>query len=116
MAGDDGGTGRSLALIVATDRYADPGFGQLRSPSRDAEELAGVLGDPAIGGFAVRAVVNEPGELVREEIEGFFSDRRLGDLLVLYISCHGVKDPSGRLYFAATTTKLARLAASGISS
>jgi hypothetical protein len=60
--------------------------------------------------------VNAPGELVREEIEGFFAGRRLDDLLVLYLSCHGVKDASGRLYFAAMTTKLSRLAASGISS
>jgi uncharacterized YceG family protein len=116
MTRNDGEAGRSHALIIATDRYTDQSFGELRAPSRDAEGLAGVLEDPAIGSFSVRAIVNEPGELVREEIEGFFADRRLDDLLVLYFSCHGVKDEAGRLYFAAMTTKLRRLAASGISS
>jgi uncharacterized YceG family protein len=116
MTRNDEEAGTSHALIIATDRYTDQSFGELRAPSRDAEELAGVLEDPAIGGFSVRAIVNEPGELVREEIEGFFSDRRRDDLLVLYFSCHGVKDEAGRLYFAAMTTKLRRLAASGISS
>ena len=75
-----------------------------------------MLEDPTIGGMDVRALVNQPGQLVEEEIEGFFADRKPDDLLVLYLSCHGVKDQDGRLYFAATDTKLQRLAASGISS
>jgi hypothetical protein len=37
--------GRS-ALIVANDRYQDPRLRRLRTPTRDAEALARVLGDP----------------------------------------------------------------------
>jgi uncharacterized caspase-like protein len=36
--------------------------------------------------------------------------------VVLYFSCHGIRDPAGILYFAASTTKANRLAATGISS
>ena len=116
MPQTDYATGASHALIIATGRYTDQGLGDLRSPSRDAEEFAQVLADPKVGGFAVRSMVNEPGDMIREEIEGFFADRHPRDLLVLYLSCHGVKDAAGRLYFTATTTKLNRLAASGVSS
>jgi hypothetical protein len=104
------------ALLIATAAYGDPAFRRLRAPGHDVEALTGVLGDPAIGGMDVRALVNQPGQVVEEEIEGFFGDRKPDDLLVLYLSCHGVKDQDGRLYFAATDTKLQRLAASGISS
>jgi hypothetical protein len=108
--------GSKAALLVATAEYGDPAFRQLRTPGHDVEALRRVLEDPAIGGMDVRALVNQPGQLVEEEIEGFFADRKPDDLLVLYLSCHGVKDQDGRLYFAATDTKLQRLAASGISS
>jgi hypothetical protein len=109
-------TGTKAALLVATADYGDPAFRRLRTPGHDVEALRRVLADPTIGGMDVRTLVNQPGQLVEEEIEGFFADRKPDDLLVLYLSCHGVKDQDGRLYFAATDTKLQRLAASGISS
>jgi outer membrane protein assembly factor BamB len=115
MPGGEGGPGRRDALIIAAGRYQDPELAALRSPSRDAAELAAVLGDEAIGGFGARVLVDEPGHLLREEIDGFFADRRAEDLLVLYLSCHGVKDVAGQLHFAVSTTKLARLASTGIS-
>lgn len=105
----------AYALLTATGRYSDPTLGRLRAPTHDAEELAKILRDPAIGGFTVSTLVDKPDYRVRETIEGFFADRSLNDLLVFYASCHGVKDPSGRLYFAATTTKVSRLASTGIS-
>ena len=109
-------TSSRAALLVATAEYGDPAFGRLRTPSHDVEALTRVLADPAIGGFDVRTLVNQPGQMVEEEIEGFFAERKPDDLLVLYLSCHGVKDQDGRLYFAAKDTRLQRLAASGISS
>jgi hypothetical protein len=104
------------ALLVATADYGDPVFRRLRTPVHDVEALTRVLADSAIGGFDVHALVDQPGQLVEEEIEGFFADRKPDDLLVLYLSCHGIKDQDGRLYFAATDTRLQRLAASGVSS
>src|SRR5690349_1958364 len=105
----------SYALIVGADTYADTALGQLRSPTHDGRELSEVLSDPRIGGFSTRQLFNRPAYEVAEEIEGFFADRRPDDLLVLHLSCHGVKDESGRLYFAMSSTKLDRLAATGLS-
>ena len=45
--------GSREVLIVATQSYDDAELRLLRSPAQDAESLARVLGDPAIGGFAV---------------------------------------------------------------
>jgi uncharacterized caspase-like protein len=115
MPGNELPKGRAYALLMAAGRYTDPMLGQLRSPSRDAEELAKVLQDPAVGGFDAATLIDKPDQLLREEIEGFFADRHLDDPLIFYASCHGVKDPAGRLYFAASTTKLSRLASTGIS-
>ena len=115
MTRDVPAAGLSHALIIATDRYADQGLSDLLAPSHDAEEFGKVLEDPTIGGFTIKRMLNEPGDQVREEIEGFFAERHPGELLILYLSGHGIKDVSGRLYFAAATTKLNRLAASGIS-
>ncbi|GAB3131031.1 caspase, EACC1-associated type [Microbispora hainanensis] len=105
----------SYALIVGADTYADKALGQLRSPTHDGRELSDVLSDPRIGGFSTRQLFNRPAYEVAEEIEGFFADRRPDDLLVMHLSCHGVKDESGRLYFAMSSTRLDRLAATGLS-
>ena len=39
-----------FALIVASGAYSDPKLSRLRTPTRDAEELARVLRDPAAQG------------------------------------------------------------------
>ncbi|MFG1964827.1 caspase family protein [Nonomuraea sp. NPDC049028] len=80
----------------------------------DAEALTRVLGDPAIGDFEVRTLVNEPTPVVTDAIEDFFADRDPDDLLLLHFSGHGVKDDSGDLYFATSSTKLNRLAATAV--
>ena len=105
---------KSHALIIAAGQFKDSGLARLRSPSRDAEELASVLQDPLIGGYEVRSLLNKPAHVVSEEIEAFFAEALPADLLLLYISSHGVKDPAGQLVFAMTTTKLNRLQSTGI--
>lgn len=95
-----------LALIIATSRYQDAAIQQLVAPAQDAESLARVLGDPTIGGFQVRTLVNEPSHKVSLEIESFCDNRKRDDLLLLYFSCHGIKDTDGLLYFAMVDTKL----------
>ncbi|RJL31903.1 hypothetical protein D5H75_15725 [Bailinhaonella thermotolerans] len=108
-------TGRRLALIVAGDEFQDPGLRRLRAPALDAEALARVLSDEAIGGFDVRTMLNEPTAVVNEAVEDFFADRDPDDLLLLHFSGHGVKDDNGELYLATPSTKLNRLAATGVS-
>ncbi|MEU8176897.1 caspase family protein [Microbispora hainanensis] len=114
-AGARAPAGTRNALIVAGDEYRDPGLRRLRAPARDAEALARVLGDPAIGGFDVRTLLNEPTHVVGEMVEEFFADRSPDDVLLLHFSCHGVKDDNGELFFATPTTKLNRLGATAVS-
>src|SRR3954454_17663142 len=102
------------ALIVATDEYRDAKLSRLRTPATDATELAGILGDPEIGGFEVQLAANEPDHMLRRRIAAFFGDRRRDDLLLLHFSCHGLKDDSGQLYFATTDTEVAYLDASSV--
>ena len=99
-------SGTKSALIISNYRYEHPYLRQLVAPAQDAESLARILGDRAIGGFDVRAVVNEPSYKVSLEIESFCDDRKRDDLLLMYFSGHGIKDVDGQLYFATIDTQL----------
>ncbi|WP_329313280.1 caspase family protein [Streptomyces sp. NBC_01278] len=92
------------ALVIGTSSYEDSRLNRLRSPGLDAMELSDVLSDPGIGGYAVRPVIDQPSHVVRREIERFFRARRPDDQLLLYLSCHGIKDSKLQLYFAAADT------------
>jgi len=94
------------ALIIASFRYDHPDLRQLVAPAQDAESLARVLADPALGGFQVRTLINEPSHKVNLEIEDFCDNRKRDDVLLLYFSGHGIKDADGRLYFATADTLL----------
>ena len=107
-------TGHRLALLVATSAYGDPDLRQLRSPGHDADQLAAVLRDPQIGGFDVRVLINPASGEVQEGIEDFCTDRYPDDQLLIYLSCHGVLDSHGRLYYAAANTRRQRLAATAV--
>jgi hypothetical protein len=104
-----------FALIVASGAYSDPKLSRLRTPTTDAEALARVLRDPEIGDFEVDLAVDEPESALRRRISTFFSERSRDDLLLLHFSCHGLKDDSGHLYFAATDTEVAQLDATAVS-
>jgi uncharacterized caspase-like protein len=103
------------ALIVAVSEYQDAGLRQLVAPAQDAEALARVLGDMAIGGFAVKTLLNQPSHQVNREIEAFFASGAKDDLLLLYFSGHGLKDEMGRLYFATTDTDRRLLRSTAVS-
>lgn len=107
---------RRSALVIATGVYADEQLARLRSPARDAEDLAAVLGDPAVGAFEVTVLADRPAHEVRLGVQDFLAGHRAGDLLVVYLSCHGVLDARNQLYFAATDTRKTYLAATGIES
>ena len=103
------------ALIVATANYNDSRLAQLRSPAADAEGLAQVLSDPDRGDFDVQMGIDETHADLTRKIALFFRDRIPNDLLVLHLSCHGVKDENGELYLAAADTDMDLLSATGIS-
>lgn len=106
--------GGRFALIVASDTHSDSKLSQLRAPAADADELSRVLRDPDIGGFDVAVSLNEPEHVVRRRLSTFFDARSADDLLVLHLSCHGVKDEDGRLYFATSDTEVSHLEATSI--
>jgi uncharacterized caspase-like protein len=106
--------GPRLALVIATSTYTDAGLRRLRAPAQDAADLAQVLSDPGIGGFTVTTVIDQPAQEIRVAVEDFLDGRGTSDLLVVYLSCHGLLDARGRLYFAATDTRKDRLGATGV--
>jgi hypothetical protein len=106
---------KRFALIIASSQYADPDLQKLIAPAQDAEALANILKDPNIGSFDVKTLLDEPSYKVNEEIQAFFSDRGREDLLLLYFSCHGIKDEEGQLYFATSNTSRKLLDATAIS-
>ncbi|MFB6436195.1 DnaJ C-terminal domain-containing protein [Streptomyces sp. NPDC056411] len=96
--------GRRDALLIATGTYQSPALKPLRSPRQDCEGLAAVLRDPAIGGFQAEQLVDARSYEVKRALEQFFRHRGRDDLLLLHLSCHGIKDDEGLLYFAAQDT------------
>jgi hypothetical protein len=112
----EGASGRRVALVIATGRYEDPTLAKLRAPGRDASDLAAVLQDAAVGGFEVETVLDAPAESLRRQIARFCTQIGPHDLSLVYLSCHGVLDDRGRLYYAATDTDRALLAATAVPS
>lgn len=110
------GRDRAFALLIATDEYADETFRQLRSPPADVEALAEVLANPAIGGYEVRTLLNPEAHDARLAVEDLFADVGRNDLVLLYISGHGVKDDEGLLHFAMTNSRHNRLNATAVDS
>ncbi len=107
-------TGRRLALLIATSEYSDPDLTELRTPGLDAKELSEMLRDPRIGGFHVKMLVNAPLGETQEGIDDFCSDLDLNDQMLIYLSCHGVLDSKGQLYYAVTNTRRQRLASTAV--
>lgn len=105
---------KKSALIIANWQYEDPLLRALVSPSKDAESLAQVLGDAAIGGFEVQVLTNVPSYRICEETEAFFGERERDDLLLFYFSGHGVTDDEGQLYYAASNTLHKRLRSTAV--
>ena len=108
--------GPRAALVVATSSYEDPELDQLRAPARDAEELVEVLANQDIAGFAVTSLINQAEPRIRRAIGAFLANRDSNDLVLVYLSCHGLLDTRGRLYFAAADTAKAQLGSTALES
>jgi Caspase domain len=106
--------GPRAALVVAIGSYTDAALTRLESTARDAAEMADVLANPDIGSFEVTSVVDRTAQEIRLAVEDFLEGRGRADLIVVYLSCHGLLDRQDRLYFAATDTRRDRLAATGV--
>src|SRR5512142_386744 len=106
--------GGRRALVVATATCTDPGLSTLRSPAQDADDMANVLADPAIGRYLVTKVIDKPASEVREQIEDFLAESGRDDLVVVYLSCHGLLDQQECLYFATSNTRKNRLGSTSV--
>src|SRR5262249_40894237 len=95
-----------VALLIASMTYDDSRLREMRSPGQDVTALEEVLADPRIGDFQVEKLIDRPADLVRRRVERFFAAGTRDDLMVVYISGHGIRDDDGRLYFAALDTDL----------
>jgi len=105
--------GPRAALVVATGSY-NAGLPPLAATARDAAEMAGVLADPGIGGFEVTPVLDASAQRIRLAAEDFLTGRGRDDVVLVYLSGHGLLDARDRLYFAAADTQPDRLAATGV--
>jgi uncharacterized caspase-like protein len=110
-----GTSGRRLALVAGTATYSDPTLQQLRSPGHDAEELASVLEDPAVGAFSVTGLIDAPKDTIMRGVLGLCEAAGPNDLILVYLSCHGVLDSRNRLYYTATDTERNALSVTAVS-
>jgi WD40 repeat protein len=106
---------RRRALIIAASAYVDPTLQRLRAPGHDAADLAAVLHDPAIGAFDIETLIDPSSERVMRGVASFCATAAPSDLMLVYLSCHGVLDDRGRLYYAMVNTERPLLAATAVS-
>jgi predicted regulator of Ras-like GTPase activity (Roadblock/LC7/MglB family) len=104
------------ALLLGCGTFADDELAPLRSPRHDVAMLGRTLRDPTVGGYHVTESIDATCQQARRSIEGFLRDARASDALtMLYLSCHGVQDPQGRLHFAFADTEREYLSTTGVS-
>ena len=96
------------ALIIASNRYTDKTLTQLKAPVIDAERLSKLLKDSYIcGEYEVKILQDMQSNILRKEIERFFTKADKDDLRLIYFACHGVKPYYNfRLYLATEDSDL----------
>jgi trehalose synthase len=104
------GEGRRRALAVVTGTYRHEELSNLVSPPRDAEMLKRVLGNPSLGGFdSIETILDGDVRSITNKVYDFFQSADERDLLFVYFSCHGRRQPDGRLYLTTIETDPNRL-------
>ncbi len=96
-----------FALLIGVSKYElEPNLNPLPAAVRDVEAMQKVLLHPEIGGFTETIVLKNPQRQDMEEaIENLFAHREKDDLLVLFFSGHGIRDDTGRLFLATSSTR-----------
>ncbi|MEW2410344.1 caspase, EACC1-associated type [Streptomyces griseoviridis] len=102
---------RKHALLVGTAAYHDMAFPALPSVRADVHYLSQVLEMPAVGGYEEPVRVEDSSKAaVKQNIERFLGEREPDELVVLYLSGHGVYDRNdGQLYYVTVDTEAARV-------
>ena len=94
------------ALLIGVGQYGE-GLAPIPSALRDVDALAGVLRDPALGGFPPEdvRVLKDPARTEMEDgVEKLFRSSAAEDLLLLYFSGHGLRDEHRQLFLACRET------------
>lgn len=93
---------RRRALLVGTEHYQH--LPDLPSCGADLDELRAVLEHPNIGGYDVDSVYDADLDSVRRTVSAFLRSAEPDELILLYLSGHGLRDVSGEFVFAAPDT------------
>jgi Caspase domain len=89
------------ALLVGISQFDDPKLAKLNSPHSDVEAFAGVLKDPARGGFdSVSVSIDQDVLTIRDQLSALMDGRSADDMVLLYYSGHGIVAKGQRLYLA----------------
>ena len=105
------------ALLIGSGEYEyQQDFNRLETAARNVAALKTLFEDPEIGDFDEVQVLTHPTESeMRRAIAILFSpERSKKDTLLFYFAGHGVKDDSGRLYFATKDSERNLLGATAV--
>jgi len=107
---------RKVAILIANDTFPmEPSLVALKFTQNDVNELAAVLEQPEICGFAVKKFINETSTTILAGLERLSGELDVEDTLLLYYAGHGVIRKNGKLYLAANNTEQSTLGSSAIS-
>ncbi|NEO29610.1 MAG: hypothetical protein F6K36_04000 [Symploca sp. SIO3C6] len=94
-----------VALLIGVSQYGS-GLQPLPGSQKDVEAMVRVLQRPETGAFSeVKSLIDPEPMPMEEAIEALFAGRHKEDLVLLFFSGHGVKDDTGKLYFATRVTR-----------
>ncbi|WP_328732022.1 caspase family protein [Streptomyces caniferus] len=106
---------RKSALLISCGTYVDRRLHPLPSSIPDCARFADLLERPNLGGFNVN-IVNDPNLVtVQRELHDTLAQAEADDLVLIYLSSHGLKDMFGRFYLALPETDLSALPATALS-
>ncbi|EFE67125.1 chromosome segregation ATPase [Streptomyces viridosporus ATCC 14672] len=103
------------ALLISCGTYSDSRLQPLPSSIPDGARFADLLERPSLGGFNVHVVNDATLVAAQRKIHDTLSSAAFDDLVLLYLSSHGLKDIFGRFYLALPETDLSALPATALS-
>lgn len=94
------------ALLIANGMFSDPRIPPLKSPKPDVQKLASLLRREDVGGYDVTTCFDCESSDVRDNVQTFFESADYGDIDLILISGHGIKDKWGKLHYAMRDTNV----------
>lgn len=99
------GTRKRLALLIGNATFPDePSLAALVGPPNDVRLMAGVLGNPELGGFEIKLLEDQVHHELKRHIARACVDVARDGCLLIYYSGHGKLDSQGRLCLATKDT------------